>query len=115
MAPLADDNPQHVSGLAIEVRPGSPSTRYLIGARLHVAGQMLAEVPVECQAPNDIVGAPSERARIAGGRVAFGEAARAAFTRVRPASVPWWCATIRSAMRTTPGRPGSPRSAGRER
>lgn len=34
-------------------------------------------------------------------------------TWVSQRSVPWWCATIRSAMRTTPGRPGSQRSVAR--
>ena len=79
-APLADDGPRHVGGLAIEVRPGSPQTRYLIGAHLRVAGQLLAEVPVQCEAPNDIAGTASEQARITADRLAFGEAVRAAFT-----------------------------------
>ena len=30
-APLTDDTPRHVGGLALEVRPGPPQTRYLIG------------------------------------------------------------------------------------
>jgi hypothetical protein len=82
VAPLADDDPRHVGGLAIEVRAGSPQaqTRYLIGAKLRVSGQLLAEVPVQCEAPNDIGGSASERARITADRLAFGNAVRAAFT-----------------------------------
>lgn len=80
MAPLADDSPRHVAGLAIEVRPGGSETWYLIGTRLRVVGQMLAEVAVQCEAPNDIAGTASEQARITAGRISFGEAVRAAFT-----------------------------------
>jgi hypothetical protein len=114
-APLPDDTPRHVGGLALEVRPGAPETRYLIGTRLRVAGQLLAEVPVRCAAPNDIAGTSGERARIAAARLAFGQAVRTAFTQHSLARVSEvarsWCATIRSATKTTPGRPGSPRSA----
>ena len=45
-APLLDDTPRHVGGLALEVRLGGPATQYLIGTRLRVAGQLPAEVPV---------------------------------------------------------------------
>jgi hypothetical protein len=79
-APLADDGPRQVSGLALEVRPGAPRTRYLIGARLHVRGQLLAQVPIQCAAPNDIVGTPGEQARIAADQRAFGQAVRIAFS-----------------------------------
>lgn len=78
-APLPDDTPQHVRGLALEVRPGPPQTRYLIGDHLRATGQLLVTVPVHCAAPNDIAGTPGERARIAAARRAFGAAARAAF------------------------------------
>ena len=80
VAPLADDGPRHVGGLAIEVHPGSSQTQVLIGARMRVAGQLLAEVPVRCQAPNDIAGTASEQVRITADRPTFGEAVRAAFT-----------------------------------
>lgn len=82
VAPLADDGPRHVGGLAIELRSGSPQTqtRYLIGGRLRVAGQLLAEVAVQCEAPNDIAGTASEGARITADRLDFGKAVRAAFT-----------------------------------
>jgi hypothetical protein len=65
---------------ALEVRPGAPATRYLIGTRLRVAGRLLAEVPVRRAAPNDIAGTSGERARIAAARLAFGQAVRTAFT-----------------------------------
>lgn len=63
-APIPDDTPRHVGGLALEVRLGAPETRYPIGARLRVAGRLLAEVPVRCAAPNDIASTSGERARI---------------------------------------------------
>ena len=47
---------------------------------MRVAGQLLAEVPVRCAAPNDIAGTSGERARIAAARLAFGQAVRTAFT-----------------------------------
>ena len=87
-APFPEDTPRHVGGLALEVRPGSPETRYLVGARLRVAGQLLAEVPVRCAAPNDIAGTSGERARIAAARLAFGQAVRIAFTRHTVPRVP---------------------------
>lgn len=37
-APLPDDTTRHVTGLAVEIRPGTPQTRYLIGRQLRVAG-----------------------------------------------------------------------------
>jgi hypothetical protein len=80
-APLPDDTPRYVGGLALEVRPGPPQTRYLIGHHLHVAGQLLANVPVHCPAPNDIAGTPGEKAHIAAARQAFAEALQAAFAR----------------------------------
>ncbi len=79
LAPLPDDTPQHVRGLALEVRPGAPQTRYLIGDHLRVAGQLPVTVPVHRAAPNDIAGMLGERARIATARQAFGDAARSAF------------------------------------
>ncbi len=38
VAPLVDDSPRHVGGLAVKVRLGIPETRYQIGTRLQVAG-----------------------------------------------------------------------------
>lgn len=94
MSPLPDDNPGHVGGLAVEVRPGNPETRYLIGARLRVAGQLLVEVPVECEAPNDIAGTAAEQTRITAGRLAFGAAVRAAFTQHSPPSAAEFSAVV---------------------
>ncbi|MBA3420286.1 MAG: hypothetical protein H0U12_00015 [Thermoleophilaceae bacterium] len=46
---------------------------------LVVAGALLASVPVETAAPNDIVGTPDEKAKIAHGRAAFAAAVKHAF------------------------------------
>jgi hypothetical protein len=77
--PLADDSPAHVIALAVEVSPGHPRTRYLIGTELRVDGQMLALVPVELAAPNDIAGTPGETAKINAARRQYGAAVREAF------------------------------------
>jgi hypothetical protein len=77
--PLADDTPAHVRGLAVEVRVGSPGTNYVLGEDLTVEGTLLASVPVEAQAPNDIAGTPGEKPKIAAARVAFARAVSAAF------------------------------------
>jgi len=78
-APLEDDHPEHVSGLAVEVRAGEPRTDYLVGRGLRIAGELLASVPVAVEAPNDIVGTLGEKARIAVDRIAYGRAVREAF------------------------------------
>jgi len=78
-APLQDDHPEHVSGLAVEVRAGEPRTDYLVGRGLRIAGELLASVPVAVEAPNDIVGTLGEKARIAVDRIAYGRAVREAF------------------------------------
>lgn len=78
-APLLDDHPAHVCGLAVEVRPGDPRTEYVLGTELFVAGRLLAKVPVPVRAPNDIVGTPGEKAKIAAGRIAFAAAVQRAF------------------------------------
>lgn len=78
-APLVDDDPSHVRGLAVEVKAGEPRTEYVVGADLSVAGRVVAEVPVEASAPNDIAGTVGEKAKIAAGRVAFAAAVRRGF------------------------------------
>lgn len=78
-APLMDDHPSHVCGLAVEVQAGDPHTEYMLGGELHVAGELLASVPVGADAPNDIVGTPAEKARNAAGRIAFAAAVQEAF------------------------------------
>ncbi len=114
-APLVDDHPSHVRALAVEVAAGEPHTEYLLGAELAIAGELIASVPVEAPAPNDIVGTPEEKAKIATGRAAFAAAVQRAFAH------PPACSTAdlrrssfdtgHSATRTTPGRLGSPQSA----
>ena len=65
--------------LAVEVAAGEPHTEYLLGAELAIAGELIASVPVEAHAPNDIVGTPEEKAKIATGRAAFAAAVQRAF------------------------------------
>lgn len=53
-APLAIDDPAHVRGLAVEVAPGHPLTEYLIGTELRIDDSLIASVPVEVEAHNDV-------------------------------------------------------------
>jgi hypothetical protein len=77
--PLANDDPAHVSALAVEVDTGHPRTEYMIGTELRADGHMLTSVPVGLAAPNDIAGTPSESVRISEARRQYGAAAREAF------------------------------------
>jgi hypothetical protein len=77
--PLADDDPAHVSVLAVEVGAGDPRTEYLIGTGLRVDGQLLAAVPIERAAPNDIAGTPGEATRIDAARRQYRAAVSEAF------------------------------------
>jgi hypothetical protein len=83
-APLVDDHPGHVSGLAVEVIAGPPRTDYLLGDTLEIQGQRLAAVPVAIAAPNDIVATAPEKRTIAEARIGFGRAVRAAFAALGP-------------------------------
>lgn len=78
-APLTDDHPAHVRGLAVEVLPGEARTECQFGTDDSVAGELLASVPVDAAAPNDIWGTASEKAKIAAGRLAFSAAVQQAF------------------------------------
>ncbi len=70
LAPLPDDTPRAVRGLAVEVTAGDPArVHYSIGNDLAVAGEPLCEVEVEratTEAPNDVreSGAALEAARL---------------------------------------------------
>ena len=77
--PLANDDPAHVSALAVEVDTGHPRTEYMIGTELRADGHMLASMPVGLAAPNDIAGTPSESVRISEARRQYGAAVREAF------------------------------------
>lgn len=79
-APLRDDHPGHVAGLAVEVRRGEPSTRYLLGGELSVHGELLASIAVGAAAPNDVAGTRVEQPTIASARIAFASAVREAFS-----------------------------------
>jgi hypothetical protein len=81
--PLEDDDPDHVSGLAVEVVPGDLRTDYQLGGSLSIAGELIAEVPIAAEAPNDIAGTPGEKARIAADRLLYGRAVREAFASCR--------------------------------
>lgn len=50
----ADDRPDHVRGLAVEVAVGATKTEYLLGSELAIRGERLASIPVDAAAPNDI-------------------------------------------------------------
>jgi hypothetical protein len=78
-APLVNDDPARVCGLAVEVREGPPRTEYLIGRRLAIASQLLATVPVDAEAPNDVAGTKGEKRKIDAARITFGIAVRHAF------------------------------------
>jgi hypothetical protein len=55
------------------------STQYLLGETLTIAGDLLAAIPVDVAAPNDVAGTQGERDRIAIDCRAFGAAVRDAF------------------------------------
>lgn len=78
-APLPNDKPEFVSGLAVEVRPGVARTDYFVGSELAIAGERLASIAVGAAAPNDIAGTTDEGPRIAKRRVMYGKAVREAF------------------------------------
>ena len=111
--PLAGDDPVHLAGLALEVAAGHARTEYLIGDQLRVRGELLAEVPVNHPAPNDIAGSRQEQAAISDSRTTYGRAVRAAFRCCRANRALLSSATTPSVMRTTPGRRGSQRSSDR--
>lgn len=72
IAPLPDDDPMHVHGVAVEVRAGeTDSVEYRLGDRLVVAGALLTAIEVRVPAPNDIWADAKERARIEAARVAY--------------------------------------------
>lgn len=90
--PIADDDPGHVAGLAVEVHPATTSSvEYRIGHGLRVRANLLAELDVDASAPNDIAGSPNESARISAARTAFaaalGDAWDAAQLALAPADV----------------------------
>ncbi len=77
--PLLDDTPAHLAGLAVEVRPGERRTQYTIGKSLGPRGTQVLSVAVEREAPNDVVGTPSDKQRIAAARVRYAAEVREAF------------------------------------
>ena len=78
-APLAVDDPTHVSGLAVGAVADDPRTEYMLGTELRVAAELLASVSVDSAAPNDIGATPSETAKIDEARIGYGWAVREAF------------------------------------
>jgi hypothetical protein len=81
-APLTDDKPHFVRGLAVEVRP-SPvtSTEYRFGSELLAVGRVMTAADVDLLAPNDIWVSPSSRERIERAREAFAAALVSAWPR----------------------------------
>jgi hypothetical protein len=71
-APLPDDNPNFVRGLAVEVHAGARTeTVYRLGTDLALRGRVVARVEVDLLAPNDIWVSPASRARIEQSRSEF--------------------------------------------
>lgn len=85
LAPLPDDSPKHVGGLAVEMGPG-PACRieYRIGPKLLIRGVRLASIPVTKAAPNDVWADPAEGERIKAGRVAFAKGLVGAWNESEP-------------------------------
>lgn len=76
--PLPDDGNRYISGLAVEVRPGSHNqTTYLLGQSLLANGSLIAGWNVERDAPNDIWADSREKERTAIARAAFARAVAA--------------------------------------
>lgn len=70
--PLEDDDPAHVSALAVEVRRGLDQIDYSMGPDLVANWQPLGSVHVSTNCPNDIGAGRAENDRIREGRQAFG-------------------------------------------
>ena len=86
VAPLPDDDPDHVVGLAVEVVGGSEdAVTYRLGASLEVAGELhCSPIDVAIAAPNDI----DESARLAAPRREFAEAVARAVATTGVSAVP---------------------------
>jgi hypothetical protein len=71
-APLPDDDPRYVHGLAVEVQPGDHDrVEYRLGSRLLVEGSLLTQVDAHVPAPNDVYASPQEKPRFEAAREAF--------------------------------------------
>lgn len=80
VAPLGDDHPGAVRGLAVEVRAGSePRTEYTLGSELLVDASQLCRVEVDVDCPNDVGASSAENQRLRVARSAFAEATRLAW------------------------------------
>ncbi len=94
-APLTDDNPHFVRGLAVEVSSGpSPRTEYRLGTELIVNGRLLAQVDVDRLAPNDIWTSPTGRERIEASRIEFTRALVTAWRSVSDQKLDGACALV---------------------
>ena len=73
MAPLPDDDPRYVHGLAVEVQAaGDSGVEYRLGPSLQVVGRLLMEpIEVHVPAPNDIPADSAEKIRIDAARALF--------------------------------------------
>lgn len=71
-APLPDDDPRFVHGLAVEISRGSANrVEYRIGNCLLVRGRRLASIAVESAAPNDVWANQAEHSKITSARTEF--------------------------------------------
>lgn len=80
-APLYDDHPESVTGLAVEVRPApAPTVEYLLGSSLEVLNStVIAEVAVDVDCPNDIGASSEENRRLREARLLFANAVAGAW------------------------------------
>ncbi len=80
--PLANDNPEDVGGLAVEVRAGTTAcVEYRVGTGLQVAGQHRLSLDVNAAGPNDIAGTRQEKVGIAERCVQLAEAVHCTWNR----------------------------------
>jgi hypothetical protein len=73
-APLPDDDPRFVQGLAVEITTGDPTVEYKLGPHLQINGELIAAIDVDVEAPNDIVSSRRERTKIVQAREQYGRA-----------------------------------------
>jgi hypothetical protein len=74
-APLVDDDPTHVSALAIELSPAEADTvRFTLASAVRSVGEPLANVALEAEAPNDVAASSREEAKRVVLRRGFAEA-----------------------------------------
>jgi hypothetical protein len=75
IAPIADDDPRHVSALAVQVVAGmKESVQFVLADGVRINGDLIASIDVDAQAPNDVAASSAEESARKGLRRAFAEA-----------------------------------------